>query len=181
MTSHDGELDQLSSDGEPPEFDLTPRRAALRGRGLRAGRTRWLALGVLVVLVGIGAFLLSNLGGATEYFHQVDEAVAQRADLGTRRFRIQGTVIDAPQGASIKGNKQRITFRIEANGVSAPVVYTGSDPPALFKQCEPVLIVGNWQSAAENAPFLGDQIIIKHAESYSEDHSDRLKPDKTCL
>ena len=107
VTGHSEELDQLDADGEPPEFDLTPRAPARRGSRGTVGRgsRRWVALGVLVVLAAAAGFLVSKaLGGATDYFYQVDEAVAQRPQLGTRRFRIQGTVTDTPQGVRIDQN-----------------------------------------------------------------------------
>lgn len=172
-------IDQVTSDGEPPEFDLRPRTTDT-GPG-RGHRRRWLAVGVLVVVVAAAGFLVTKtLGSATDYFHQVDEAVAQRADLGTRRFRIQGTVVNEPTKVRMDGNQQVIDFVLGANGVTAPVVYTGSDPPALFKRCEPVVIVGHWESSAPDAPFVGSQIIIKHDENYTEAHADRMDADATC-
>lgn len=182
MSGHSEELDQIDADGEPPEFDLTPRAPARAG-GARSGggSRRWVALGVLVVLAVAAGFLVSKaLGGATDYFYQVDEAVAQRPQLGTRQFRIQGTVTNTPQGVKIDQNTQRVTFELAAKNIRANVVYTGSDPPSLFKRCEPVVIVGHWKSAAESAPFVGDQIIIKHTESYTSEHAARLKSDPTC-
>lgn len=182
MTGHSEELDQLDADGEPPEFDLTPRAPA-RGDAGRSGRgsRRWVALGVLVLLAAAAGFLVSKaLGGATDYFYQVDEAVAQRPQLGTRRFRIQGTVTDTPQGVRIDQNTQRVTFELVANDIRANVVYTGSDPPSLFKRCEPVVIVGHWGSSHEASPFVGDQIIIKHTESYTSEHAARMKSDPAC-
>lgn len=182
MSSHDGGslgIDQIDSDGEPPEFDLAPRTTD--GGPVRSGRRKWLAVAVLLVVVAAAVFLVTKtLGSATDYFHQVDEAVAQRADLGTRRFRIQGTVVDDPTKVSITGNQQQIDFVLGANGVTTPVVYTGSDPPSLFKRCEPVVIVGHWESTADDAPFVGTQIMIKHDENYTADHAERLKSDPAC-
>lgn len=181
MTKSDGELDQIDADGEPPEFDLTPRTSAGASRKTTSTRSKWVAAGVLVVLVACAGFLVSKaLGGATDYFYRVDQAVANRPQLGTKRFRIQGTVVDNPSGGLTKANKQRITFSLLAAGITAPIVYTGSDPPALFKKCEPVLIVGHWASSASDAPFLGDQIIIKHSENYTAEHESRVSVDKAC-
>lgn len=180
------EIDQVDSDGEPPEFDLTPRSPAGgsgdgSGGGSGATKRRWIAAGVLVLIVAAAGFLVTKaLGSATDYFYQADEAVARKADLGTRRFRIQGTVADDPTAVAITNNTQKIRFELTANGVTVPVVYTGSDPPALFARCEPVVIVGNWESTADDASFVGTQIIIKHTESYSADHADRMKSDPTC-
>lgn len=187
MTDHDRGpnetvgLDQLSSDGEPPEFDLTPRTSATDPAGRGTNKRRWMAAGVLLVILAAAGFLVTKaLGSATDYFYQVDEAVAHQADLGDRRFRIQGTVADTPQSVGITENTQKIDFELTANGVTVPVVYTGSDPPALFKACEPVVIVGNWESAADGAHFVGTQIIIKHSESYTAEHEGRMKSDPAC-
>src|SRR3712207_1095134 len=58
-----------------------------------------LRLGIVIALVcGAIAFLLvQGLGNATTYFRNADEALADRDDLGTSRFRLQGTVVDAPR------------------------------------------------------------------------------------
>ncbi len=174
-------LDQLDADGEPPEFDLTPRSSAAGSPRRNARGHRWMAVGVLVVIAAATGFLVTKaLGSATDYFYQVDEAVAHRGDLGTRRFRIQGTVANSPKGTTLDNNTQRISFDLVANGVTAPVTYTGSDPPALFKRCEPVVIVGHWGSAASGSHFIGDQIIIKHSETYTAEHQARLKSDPAC-
>lgn len=174
-------LDQIDSDGEPPEFDLTPRTAANRPVGRGGGNRRWMAAGALLVILAAAGFLVTKaLGSATDYFYQADEAVAHRADLGTRRFRIQGTVADTPKSVSITDNTQKIDFELAANDVIVPVTYTGSDPPALFDRCEPVVIVGHWESEADDAPFIGTQIIIKHTENYTAEHAERMKSDPSC-
>ena len=188
MSSDDGVndevvgLDQVDADGEPPEFDLTPRTST-KGAAPVGGdkRKRLLAAGVLVIIAFAAGFLVTKaLGSATDYFYRVDEAVAHRANLGTRRFRIQGTVTNSPKSVKLTENSQKIRFSVEANGVTVPVIYVGSDPPALFARCEPVVIAGHWQSSADNAPFIGSQIIIKHTENYSAKHADRLQADPTC-
>ncbi|MBS1847870.1 MAG: cytochrome c maturation protein CcmE [Actinobacteria bacterium] len=176
-------LDQLDADGEPPEFDLTPREPRPSDSGARGGRNRrrWIAAVVLLVVVAAAAFLVTKaLGSATDYFYQADQAVAHRSDLGTQRFRVQGTVANTPSAAKLTENSQKIEFQLAANGVTVPVIYTGSDPPALFARCEPVVIVGHWQSKADDAPFIGTQIIIKHTESYTAEHADRMKSDPEC-
>lgn len=173
-------IDQVDVDGEPPEFDLTPRPAASPG-GRGTTRRRWIAAAALVVVAGTAGFLVTKaLGSATDYFYRVDEAVANRAELGTSRFRIQGTVADEPTSVTVTDNTQRIDFTLTANGVTVPVVYTGSDPPALFDACEPVVIVGNWDSVGPDATFEGTQIIIKHSETYEADHAERLRSDPDC-
>lgn len=133
-----------------------------------------MAAGVLALLAVITGVVISQaLGSATEYFYRVDEAVNQRAELGSRRFRMQGTVSGEPVRRD-KGDHQEASFELKANGVTARVEYSGGEPPALFKPCEPVVIVGAWQGDV----FHSDQIIVKHTETYSADHPDRV--DSTC-
>jgi cytochrome c-type biogenesis protein CcmE len=172
--SADQELDQLDADGEPPEFDLTPRPASEAPKGPRRRNRKWLAVGVLVALAAVTGFVVSQaLGSATEYFYRVDEAVAQRPELGTRRFRMQGSVSGEPVRRAL-GDQQEATFALAANGKKAKVEYTGGEPPALFKPCEPVVIVGHWQGEV----FKADQIIVKHTETYTDKHPERVDP--TC-
>jgi cytochrome c-type biogenesis protein CcmE len=129
---------------------------------------------VLVVLAVVTGLIVSQaLGSATEYFYRVDEAVAQRSELGSRRFRMQGTVSGEPVRRAM-GDRQEATFALAANGAKAKVEYAGGEPPALFKPCEPVVIVGNWQGDV----FKADQIIVKHTETYTEKHPERVDP--TC-
>ena len=52
-------------------------------------RTRAYGLG-LVVIVALGFLMVQGLGNATEYFRKADEAVAQVAKLGDKRFRLAG-------------------------------------------------------------------------------------------
>ncbi len=172
----DVELDELDVDGEPPAFDLTPRTAGSAGvPRVKRGNRKWLAVGVLAVLAAVtGVVITQALGNATEYFYRVDEAVAQRADLGSRRFRMQGAVSGEPVRRALAGGDQEATFALVANGVKAKVEYRGGEPPALFKPCEPVVIVGKWDGDV----FRSDQIIVKHTETYSEKHPERVDP--TC-
>ena len=53
-----------------------------------------------------GGLLWKGLANATVYFKTVDEAVAQRAELGDRRFRLEGLV----QPGSVKGTDDGVDF-----------------------------------------------------------------------
>ena len=50
-------------------------------------------IAILVILAVAGFVLVNALGDATLFFYNADEAVAQQAELGTDRFRLQGTVV----------------------------------------------------------------------------------------
>jgi cytochrome c-type biogenesis protein CcmE len=129
----------------------------------RRTRRRWLPLAVFaVVVVGIGALAYKGLSDASLYFRNADEAVAQRDSLGTKRFRLQGTVTGEPveTGGTLR-------FTVAFNDVPVDVEHQGS-PPDLFRPGIPVVIEGHWQEGSD--VFAGDRILVKHDESYeSED------------
>jgi cytochrome c-type biogenesis protein CcmE len=136
----------------------------------RATRRRWLPLLVLgAVLAILGGLVYKGLSDATLYFRNADEAVAQRDSLGTKRFRLQGTVTGqpAPRPGGI------VDFDVVFNGVSVAVRHHGS-PPDLFRTGIPVVIEGHW--AAEGDVFDGDRILVKHDESYEskKDYEKRI-------
>ena len=47
---------------------------------------------LLLIVVAIGFVLFQGLNNAALYYRNADEAVHDKASLGTRRFRVQGTV-----------------------------------------------------------------------------------------
>jgi cytochrome c-type biogenesis protein CcmE len=109
--------------------------------------------------------LLEGLNNATIYFKTADQAVADRAALGTRPFRIEGTV--EPDVRQVGTTTQ---FSIVANNVVVRVV-DSKQPPSLFKPGIPVVLEGHWQGDV----YASDQIMVKHTASYVEAHPDRLK------
>jgi cytochrome c-type biogenesis protein CcmE len=157
--------------------ELTPRtldpehegdEAPVRGRARRRHR-RWLPLAVFVVAVlGLGLFAYKGLSDAALYFRTADEAVAQRDSLGTKRFRLEGTVVGEPVE-----DGGLLHFAVVFNGVSVNVEHQGS-PPDLFRVGQPVVIEGHWQEGGEL--FLSDRILVKHDETYTskEDYQDRV-------
>ena len=125
---------------------------------------RWLVVG-LVVAAALGFLLFKGLGDATLYFRTADEAMAQRQSLGTRRFRIEGTVVPG----TVRQTGQQVDFNIESKGVVVPVSHTG-DPPELFKPGIPVVLEGHFQGDT----FASDRIMVKHSEDYIAKHPSRV-------
>ncbi len=156
------DVTSTSSDeiGDAPELDLTPRTAKPRGRrGLIASL-------VLVAVVGALAFVaIKALGEASLFFLNADEAVAQREDLGTDRFRLQGTVVDGTVDETADG----VAFEVEYNDVTVDVVHEG-DPPELFQPDIPVVLEGNWAGEV----FASDRILVKHSSEYEAENPDRI-------
>ena len=155
-------MDVTSSDETDgtADLDLTPRAAGpRRRRGL-------LASVVLVAVVGALAFIaVKALGDASLFFLNADEAVEQRADLGTDRFRLQGTVVEA----SVDETDEGVAFAVEFNDVEVDVVHAG-DPPELFQPGIPVVLEGNWEGEA----FASDRILVKHSSEYEAENEERL-------
>ena len=118
-----------------------------------------------IVVVALGFLVVQGLGNATLYFRTADEAVAQRESLGTKRFRIQGTVV----AGSVKPQGNEVAFDIVANDVTVAVVHQG-DPPELFQPGIPVVLEGRFQGDH----FASDRILVKHSETYTAEHPDRV-------
>ncbi len=138
----------------------------------RPRRTSTLRIVVASALIlGAVAFIVTKgLGSATVYFKTVDEAVAERQDLGARRFRIQGTV----QAGSIRQEDGRLLFKILGDGGAVvPVVHTGGQPTGLFKDSIPVVLEGGWAGQGDDA-YASDTIIVKHSETYRADNPVRV-------
>jgi cytochrome c-type biogenesis protein CcmE len=152
----------------PPQVPVPPARPAGGPRARASlGSRRRLAVAVVLVVGAIGYLLYQGLGNATEYFRTADQAVATKAQLGTRRFRIEGTV-----SSGLRTVGTTVDFSITANGVTVPVVH-GGPQPQLFKPGVPVVLDGHW--APGGAYFASDTIEVKHDENYKTAHPDRLK------
>ena len=128
-----------------------------------------LRLGIVIALVcGAIAFLLvQGLGNATTYFRNADEALADRGDLGSSRFRLQGTVVDVARsdgGATV--------FDVEYHCATVAVRHDG-DPPELFRRGVPVVLEGHFQDGTD--VFESDRIMVRHTEEYRTEERARLE------
>jgi cytochrome c-type biogenesis protein CcmE len=154
-------------------LDLTPRTDATTSAPRRRNR-RWaplLVLGVLAVVVGA---ILVQARGATLYFKNADEAVAERDELGTDRFRLQGTVV-----GKVSEDGTATVFTVQYGGVNVKVRHTGSEP-ALFESGIPVVAEGRWNDAGTE--FDSDRLLVKHDEDYEdydEENPERLDGDES--
>ncbi len=146
--------------------DLPPLVTSRRPRQAKRGR---IVFSSVVALAAIGFLLSKGLGSATVYFKTADEAVVQRQDLGTKRFRIQGFV----QAGTIRQDDGRLLFTILGErGAAVPVVHTGGQPTGLFKESIPVVLEGHW--ARGGATYDSDKIIVKHSETYRAQNPGRV-------
>lgn len=148
-------------------MELTPRTAADPGGTTRHRRSPWAYGALLAVLLGLGVVVYQGLTSASLYFYNADEAVAQRSDLGEKRFRLQGTV----QEGSVTSTGRGVDFTVAYNGVDVDVHHDG-DPPELFQPGIPVVVEGRWDPSGDF--FASDTIRVKHSEQYQADNGDRL-------
>ncbi|MDQ2725992.1 MAG: cytochrome c maturation protein CcmE [Actinomycetota bacterium] len=156
---------QADRSGEASTASGSAIAQPLTRRRLLGSRRRQIIAGV-VILAALAFLAVQGLSNATVFFKTADQAVAGRASLGTKVFRIEGTVDN-----DVTRVGQTVRFDLTANGVTVPVVDTGS-PPELFKPGIPVVLEGHWQGAV----YSSDQIMVKHTASYTEAHPNRLKP-----
>jgi cytochrome c-type biogenesis protein CcmE len=157
-------------DVERDDDDIRPFAEA--GRAPRPGRRfqrNRLRLGiVLAVVAGAIAFLLmQGLGSATTYFRNADEAVADRDELGTRRFRLQGTVVEG----SRRPVGDAVAFQVAYDCAFVAVLHRG-DPPELFREGIPVVLEGAYAAGSDR--YESDRILVRHTEEYKADESERL-------
>lgn len=152
-------------------MELTPRTAPDDTTGGSSTphrrRSLWAYGALVVVLIGLGVVVWQGLTSASLYFYNADEAVEQRADLGGKRFRLQGTVL----GDSIEANDEGVEFAVAFNGVEVDVHHDG-DPPELFQPGIPVVLEGRWAEGQDW--FASDTIRVKHSEQYEADNKGRL-------
>ena len=146
---------------------MTATAPAPRVRPAAPAATKWRVAAVVAVIVAaIGFLMFKGLGDATVYFKTADEAVAEKAELGDRRFRVEGAVVTG----SIERTGERIRFDIISAGETVPVVYEGDEPPELFKEGIPVVLEGHWDGDV----YASDEILVKHTSEYREQNPDRV-------
>jgi cytochrome c-type biogenesis protein CcmE len=110
--------------------------------------------------------LYQGLSNAATYFYTADQAVARRADQGTRRFRIEGAVV----AGSVHQAGIAVDFQIANNGVTVDVVHTGGQPE-LFQDNIPVVLEGAWSGSV----FASDTIMVKHTATYRQQNPTRVQ------
>lgn len=154
-------------DASDAGLNLTPRTAAAprSGKGPKAWGM-WAVLAGIVVAIGV---LGVSLVGASTYFYNVDEAIAKRDEIGDKRIRLQGNVLE---GSVVEGD--RLRFVLAYHGAEVEVQHTG-EVPDLFGTSIPLVIEGRF----DGDEFHSDRVLVKHDETYEEEHDDRLTDAET--
>jgi len=129
------------------------------------------SLGVIAVLVIVVVVLLSQgLLKSLNYFETVDQAMGQRASLGTKVIRLEGVV----QPGSISRTNSGASFTLTGSRTDHVFVTAEGSPPQLFQASIPVVVVGHFVSST-SLDFVGTQIMVKHSSSYIAAHPNRVK------
>lgn len=156
----------LTGPGDQTGVGAPGRRSrAGAGRPRAHRRLRFWIVGA-VILGAVGFLLYQGLSNSIQYFLTANQAVAQRARLGSQTFRLEGTVV--------RGTVHRVPggvdFRVESGTAKVSVSDQGS-PPELFRAGVPVVLVGHFQGQG----FFSDQIMVKHSASYIAQHPNRVR------
>lgn len=129
------------------------------------------SIAVIVVLVAVVAVLLSQgLLSSLNYFETVDQALGQRASLGTKVIRLEGVV----RPGTIVRTSAGAAFTMTGSGTHHVFVTAQGSPPQLFQADIPVVVVGHFVSST-SLDFAGTQIMVKHTASYIAAHPSRVK------
>jgi len=127
-------------------------------------RVRYVLVGL--VLVGALVFLVvKGLGSALNFYLPANQAVAQKASLGTSTFNLEGLV----EPDSVHATRHGVDFVLGAGSTRVQVDNTSS-PPQLFQVDIPVIAVGHFSGST----FDSDMILVKHSSSYIAAHPDRV-------
>jgi cytochrome c-type biogenesis protein CcmE len=119
-------------------------------------RLRYVVAGGLCA-AAVAFLLVGGLSRNIVYFRTTSEAVKDRSQQGTDRFRLMGAVVNGSQQPTADGVAFEVTDGIER----VKVVHHGN-PPELFKDGVPVVCEGRWKGNF----FDSDRIMIKHGSEY---------------
>ena len=150
-------------DAGADELDLSPNVVDAAPQRSKRKLRNWLIIGVFTAAVGFLTF--QALTSARVFFYNVDEAVADKAELADRTFRLQGTVVDEP----VEDASGALVFNVGHNGVQATIRHIGEEPTDLFEVGIPVVAEGRWDGES----FESQQLLVKHSEAYVADNDER--------
>ncbi len=163
---------QTDSGFQADELPLAPLASSRSERSPRL-RRGVAALTIVAVVAAVGLLVSNLLGDAALFFYNADEALQRRDDLGSDRFRLQGTPSDEPPLRVFWQDRPALAFTVEFNSAEVDVIHL-SDPPELFQPGVPVVLEGAWQNrsepgvpaAASGSYFVSDRMLVKHDNDY---------------
>lgn len=156
---------ELSGPVGADALDLSPRMTAPASgpKGSRRLLPKLIAAASILTLAGVAFF---GLRSATVYFKYVDEAVAQKDQLGDTFFRMQGNVV----ADSVKQTDDGASFSLRRKGVTVLVKHQGAEPALFGDPRIPVVVEGHFSGDA----FVSQRILVNHDASYEEKNGERI-------
>ena len=119
---------------------------------------------IIVGLVGYLAFIGFEEGRT--YYMTCDEVAAAESELTNTNLKLAGVVVDG----SITRDGDILTFKLEYDGATYPVRYTGMDPvPDTFKDGVEAVVDGRLLA---DGSFEGKKIQAKCASKYESEGPD---------
>jgi len=116
-------------------------------------------LGILLIVGAIGYMIWGGLGKSLVYFITPSEYFQDQEKYAGKRIRLGGIVKEG----SIEYDPKTLELRfVLTDGVAEVPVFHKGTPPALFKERQGVVVEGRF----EGEVFHGDNLLIKHSETY---------------
>jgi cytochrome c-type biogenesis protein CcmE len=121
----------------------------------RRSHTRYIVAAVVCAVIVV--WMLTVLQKNVVYLRPVSYAVAHRDSMGSRTFRMGGTVVPG----TIERDSTGARFEVTEGGATVPVDFTGG-PPELFRNCAPAVVEGHWAGKT----FVASRLLIRHGSNY---------------
>jgi len=149
--------------------DAEATLAPVAPAAVRSSRRRSIAV-LVVLVVAIGVLLGQGMLSSLNYFKTTDDALRQRAAIGTSVIRLEGVVTPG----SVQRSSRGADFTLEASRHRVIVVHEVGSPPQLFRANIPVVVVGHFTTRT-SLTFSANQILVKHSATYKAQHPGRVK------
>jgi cytochrome c-type biogenesis protein CcmE len=123
------------------------------------GRRRRILLGAAVIVLALGALVMTGVRQSAVYFVTPSELMAQDRQAG-RAYRLGGMVVQGSLRQDVATREQR--FLVTDGRASVPVYHRGI-PPDLFAEGRGAVVEG---TVAADGTFQASTIMAKHSEEY---------------
>jgi cytochrome c-type biogenesis protein CcmE len=123
------------------------------------GRRRRILLGAAVIVLALGALVMTGVRQSAVYFVTPSELMAQDRQAG-RAYRLGGMVVQGSLKQDVATREQR--FLVTDGRASVPVYHRGI-PPDLFAEGRGAVVEG---TVAADGTFQASTIMAKHSEEY---------------
>ncbi|MFQ5794108.1 MAG: cytochrome c maturation protein CcmE [Candidatus Bipolaricaulia bacterium] len=119
-----------------------------------------MAVGVTVIVIGIGYLLISSFSGTTVYYYQVDE-LSDLEILPTERIRVSGQLVPGTVNYDPTIPMLRFTLASEGSSAQLQVIYREIQPDNFLRSTE-VVVTGY----LEGDRFTAEEMLVKCPSRY---------------